>query len=276
MLLKAPGLDHFLTDTDHGIQLCMGTQILLGKIPSIDFVNAYGPMAMYTSALGLRLSGSLIGETLLCVLGHALCLFLLYWLVRQHSTRSLGLAAAAAGFFLQARYYKWYVWLIPLGTLWALHHYVNSTNSSRQRWVVVTGMVLGLSWLYRLDMGTLGFAATFVFLAVVESGCSLRRLPACWRILTLFSASFACVLAGWFAYLMIAVGIRAPLVFLQTTLDGALMISRGMALPLPVGRIFLVVYMLAPVFSGWPSRSGWPTNGPGEQSLVRGFCWRQV
>ena len=97
MLLKAPGLDYFLTSRDHGYQLCIATQILLGKVPGIDVITAYGPMAMYTSALGLKLSDSLIGETILCASGYSLCLFLIYWLVKNHSTICLGLVAAGRG-----------------------------------------------------------------------------------------------------------------------------------------------------------------------------------
>ena len=49
VLLKAPGLDYFLDSRDHGYLVSVGTQILLGKLPGIDIITAYGPMAMYTS-----------------------------------------------------------------------------------------------------------------------------------------------------------------------------------------------------------------------------------
>lgn len=134
MILQSPGLDYFLNSRDHGYQLCIATQILLGKVPGIDVITAYGPMAMYTSALGLKLSDSLIGETILCTGGYSLCLFLIYWLVKNHSTICLGLVAAWAGFLVEARFYKWYVWLIPLGSLWALHCYLMSPAANRWRW----------------------------------------------------------------------------------------------------------------------------------------------
>ena len=51
-LCKAPGLGFYLTSRDHGYQLSIGTQILLGKVPGADVIIAYGPLVMYTSASG--------------------------------------------------------------------------------------------------------------------------------------------------------------------------------------------------------------------------------
>ena len=246
MLLKAPGLDYFLTSRDHGYQLSIATQILLGKVPGIDVITAYGPMAMYTSALGLKLSDSLIGETILCASGYSACLFLIYWLVKNHSTGVFGLVAAGTGFLVLARFYKWYVWLIPLGTLWALHRYVMSPALHRWRWAVCSGLVMGLSWLYRLDMGTLEFAAGLVFIALIEAACPPRKLADSLRILGLFTASFAILPLSWFGYLVIAVGIHAPLVFLRTTIEGALTVSQGMAQSLPPIRVLVLAYILVP------------------------------
>jgi hypothetical protein len=118
-LLKAPGLEFFLESSDHGYQLSIGTQVLLGKVPGIDLVIGYGPLVMYTSALGLWLSHSLVGETILCSVGYALSVFLLYHLVSRYTSKPLGLVAAGFGMLLQARFYKWYVWLIPMAILWA-------------------------------------------------------------------------------------------------------------------------------------------------------------
>ena len=114
-------------------------------------------------ALGLWASDSIIGETVLCAAGYALCLFLIYRLVSAYSTRLMGLAAAAVGFVLQARFYKWYAWLIPLATAWALDRYIKS--SARRRWVIGCGLIVGLGWLFRLDMGTLVFGAAAMITA---------------------------------------------------------------------------------------------------------------
>jgi hypothetical protein len=244
IILKAPGLEYFLTSRDHGYQLCIATQILMGKVPGIDIITAYGPMAMYTSALGLKLSGSLIGEMTLCALGYAVGLFLIYWLVKTHSTRTIGLMAAGAAFLIQARFYKWYVWLIPLGTLWALHHYATDSIPHRRRSAIVTGLVLGLSWLYRLDIGTLEFVTSLVFISIIELGRPTRRYDQCIRTLVLVTVSFSILPLCWFGYLAIVIGAHAPLVFLRTTLEGALTVSQGMAQSLPPIRVLVLAYIL--------------------------------
>lgn len=63
LLLKSPTLESYLDNADHGWQLCQGRQILLGKTPGIDLCTPYGALPGYSSALGLWLFGSLIGET---------------------------------------------------------------------------------------------------------------------------------------------------------------------------------------------------------------------
>ena len=140
----------------------------MGKVPGVDVIISYGPMAMYTSSVGLWASGSLIGETVFCAAGYSVCLLLIYRLVAAYSSRTAGIVGAGFGLLLLSRFYKWYVWLIPLATLWALHRYLSSPPRQRWRWVVICGLVLGLSWLYRLDMGTTGLAASMTFLGLAE------------------------------------------------------------------------------------------------------------
>ncbi len=130
-LLKAPGLGFFLTNRDHGSQLSIGTQVLLGKVPGIDLLIAYGPLVHYTSALGLWASNSLLGETILCSAGYALSLFLIYHLVSRYTSKRLGIIAAGFGFLVSARFYKWYVWLIPMALLWGWHRYLSCSPIRR-------------------------------------------------------------------------------------------------------------------------------------------------
>ncbi|WP_165244871.1 hypothetical protein [Paludisphaera soli] len=230
LLLKAPGLDYFLTSRDHGYQLCIGGQVLLGKTPGLDLVTVYGPMAMYTSALGLSLSRSLLGETLLCAGGYSLCFALLYLLVRRDWSRTAGIAAALAGYALMARYYKWYVWLIPLAALWAVQGWLDAPDDRKRRWLIRGGLVVGLSWLYRLDMGTFAGAAFVAMIGVVEARRPDRRLV---PSLATFLAAAAVFPLAWMAYLAAVGGPSAPWAFLASSFHGALVVSRGMAAPMP-------------------------------------------
>jgi hypothetical protein len=264
-LLKAPGLDYFLTSRDHAYQLSVGTQVLMGKVPGIDILMAYGPMAMYTSALGLWASDSLIGETIMCAAGYALCLFLIFRMVAVYSSRTMGLAAAFVAFLLQARFYKWYVWLFPLMACWALNRYQTSSERRRSFWAVGSGLIVGVGWLFRLDMGTLVFATCVVWMAVIEAGWPARNIGRAVRAVGLLSAGFSITVLAWFGYLAIKVGAHAPFQFVSSTIDGALTIAAGMALPLPPIRSVVLGYVLLPatllfgaVIALYRERSGRP------------------
>jgi hypothetical protein len=246
LLWTAPGLDYFLTSRDHGYQLSIGTQILKGRIPGVDVMITYGPMAMYTSAAGLWASGSLIGEMLLCVGGYALCVSLIYRLVAAYSSRTTGLVAAGFGMLLLSRFYKWYVWLIPLATLWVLHRYLSSPARQRRRWLICCGFVLGLSWLYRLDMGTMGLAATIVFMVLLETGHPPRLNAQVFRTVGTLMAAFSVLPLTWFGFLAIKVGGAAPWVFLKNTITGAFTVAKGMSQPLPSDAVAILGYVLVP------------------------------
>ena len=85
LLWKAPGLDFYLGSADHGYQLSIMRQILLGEFPYIDVFFYYGPMFGFTSALGALATGNLVGETVICAVGYAAALTLIYVLVARNS-----------------------------------------------------------------------------------------------------------------------------------------------------------------------------------------------
>jgi hypothetical protein len=246
LLARAPGLGFFLTSRDHGYQLSIGTQVLLGSVPGIDIVIAYGPLVMYTSALGLWLTNSLIGETIICATGYAVSLFLLYHLVSRYASKFSGFAAAGFGFLLQARVYKWYIWLIPMAILWAWHRYIRCAPAQRRRWVLAGGSVLGVSWLYRPDFGTLELLFCLVFLGLIEVSEPPRDVARVLRTLGIFLLSFSIFPAAWFGYLIARAGPLAPLTYLETTVQVSLAISTGMAMPPPPIRSVIVAFWLIP------------------------------
>ena len=201
-LLKAPGIEFYLNSRDHGYQLSIGTQVLLGKVPGIDLPIAYGPLVMYTSTLGLWFTHSLIGETILCSTGYALSVFLLYHLVSRYASKWLGLVAAGFGLLLQARFYKWYLWLIPMAILWMSHRYLNSPPTRRWRWLIAGGCILGIGWLFRPDFGTTNLMACLVFFGLVEASEPPRGPVRVLRALGLFFASFSIFPLAWLGYVV--------------------------------------------------------------------------
>ena len=71
LLWRAPSLGFLLANPDHGYQLSLGRQILLGAFPYVDLMFHYGPLVAFTSAFNLGFLGGVMGETLVCALGYA-------------------------------------------------------------------------------------------------------------------------------------------------------------------------------------------------------------
>ena len=159
LLWTAPGLNRYLVNADHGYQLSMGKQVLLGKFPFVDLFFHYGPLTAFTSAFGLWISDSLIPETVICALGYATALLLIHYLTYSYVSGVAGWLTPILGFLLLSRFYKWYYWLFPLLALYCLHVFLHSNQTQSRPWLYIVGIFGGLAGLYRLDLGAafLGF-----------------------------------------------------------------------------------------------------------------------
>ena len=231
-IASAPTRDSFLNNYDHGYQLGMGVQVLHGKVPGVDILTHYGPMVFYSSAAWYWLSGSLLGETIACATAYALCLTIIYTVLARHVSGMAGVLGALAGYLLEARFYKWYIWLFPLGTVWLLDRVSGSTPEARKRWVAATGLFVGVGWLYRWDVGTTGAGACLVYLYLTGSDLkSGVKVP--WRGWGAFGLTFILPPLAWFVYLLIDRGWAGPSFFVWASLKGAVNSTRAMALPLP-------------------------------------------
>jgi hypothetical protein len=226
---RAPGPEHYIENFDHGVQLCTATQVLFGKVPGRDMLISGGPLAGYTSALGLWLSGSLVGESLICSVGYGLSLWIIWLLASRYTTNLAGAVTSMFAFLLSARFYKWYVWLFPLAMLWILDRYGRTAPERRLRWSILAGVMLGIEWLYRFDLATTGLAASVLFIGLIE----WRRPRVAVRESLLLVVAFAVPVLAWFAFLAIPDGVQACRAFLAMTRDGAASVTRDMAMPLP-------------------------------------------
>jgi hypothetical protein len=231
-IATAPTRDSYLHNYDHGYQLGIGVQLLHGKLPGVDILTHYGPMVFYSSAVWYRLSGSLLGETIACAVAYALCLTIIYAILARHVSRIAGLLGASAAFLLEARFYKWYIWLFPLVTLWLLDRVSASNPDARRRRIATTGLWVGLGWLFRWDVGTTGAVACLIYLFLTRTNLkSGIRVP--WRDWAALGIPFLVPPLAWFLYLLFERGPAAPRFFLWASLKGAVNLSRAMALPLP-------------------------------------------
>lgn len=227
LLWFAPDLVRFLEDTDHGWQLGIGRQILLGSFPDIDLFFHYGPLVGYASALVLWLAGNLIGEVVLCSLGYGTALFLMHRIARRWASSIAGWIVPLAGFLLLARFYKWYYWLFPVAVLYSYHRYLDG-GRERSRWLLIGGLIAGAGGLFRHDLG-LVFAIFIPSLLLAESWHLKRWLvsrAAC------FFAGLAVPLLIWLAVLAVAGGTGAVRDYFVATLVGSTGYAENWAVPI--------------------------------------------
>lgn len=202
LLWRVPGLEYYLDSSDHGVQLSLGKQVLFGKTPNIDLVSAAGPLATFIPALGLWASDSLIGESIICSVGHAVCLWIIYVLARQYVSTLPAWLASLVAFSLLARFYKWWYCLFPLLALYCLRGFLNADAHKRARWIFSAGIAGGIGGLYRLDIGlvSLCFYTFVLFVLLAQLSNFKERL-----------GLFGQYLAGW----MIPLGVWLLILGLQ-------------------------------------------------------------
>lgn len=174
MLVSAPTLGHFLNSPDMGYQLSLGRQVLLGKFPFVDMIQAYGPLVTLTSAAAQWVHQSVVPETVICSFGYCLAISCIAYVVVRGTTAPsrwtvpVGLVASLAAWFALARFYKWYYWCFPMLTLACC---VRLGEDSRQWrfWRFAAGLIAGIGFLYRHDLG----AACLVTIVVVVAARTL-------------------------------------------------------------------------------------------------------
>jgi len=205
LLVRAPSIEFYLNSTDHGYQIAFGRQVVLGLFPGVDVFMNYGPLVAFTSAAGIWLSGSLVGETLLCAFGYAASLALIGALARRSVSALAGVVGPALALLLIARFYKWYYWLFPLLALAGTLSVLDTTEPQRRlRRVFVTGLLCGVGGLYRPDfilMLPFGVGLGLVF---AYERSTLRREGRAWAITYL--AGLLLPLGIWAAALSLRAG----------------------------------------------------------------------
>lgn len=213
---RAPTMERFLVNADHGYQLAAGSELLRGRLPGVDFLMSYGPLVAVLSALTLWTTGDLVGEVLLCAAAWSAAVWLVLHFTRRNFGAAAGVAAAAAAFLSIARFHKWYMWLIPLAALAAVDA---SPLPSRRRWLV-GGLACGVGALLRPELGV-GALAVLALLGLVDT---LRagpfRLPPSWVPL---AGGFAALPLAWATVVLVAAGppgLLRSLEVIQQSLSG--------------------------------------------------------
>lgn len=230
LLWLSPDLSFYIGSQDQGYQIAAGKMVLSGFIPFKDLFLGYGPLVAYTSAFGELFNNSLIGETIICSLGYALSLYLIYFLVSRQSSKTIGLIASIIGFLLLARFYKWYYWLFPLLALFCIYQLIKSKDSINIRYLSISGFLCGVGGLYRLDLGAallILFAAFFIFLSYQKRNHFKETL----LTITTCSLFFMIPFLIWGIFLQLNGG--SVIDYFLISYDGAIGNTQYWSLPVP-------------------------------------------
>lgn len=229
LLWRAPSLEFYLGSADHGYQLSLGRQILLGKFPFVSLFFHYGPLTAFTSAFGLWVADSLISETIICALGYATAIFLIHYLSRYYVSDVAGWLTPFIGFLFLGRFYKWYYWLFPLLALYCLHRFLKSGDPKGHRWLYLAGILSGLGGLYRLDLGLACLGLYVVsLLGLSLKPLNLKRFS--WQM-TIFMMGFSLPFILWLLILGLNGGTLQD--YLSATLVGGQGVVEKWSVPIP-------------------------------------------
>ncbi len=211
-----PGTNQSVNIYDEGIVVYSAVRVMEGHVPYRDFWSIYSPGQFYAlAALFSAFGASIQTERLWDAALRALVPLFAYLIAARFTTRVKALVAWAAatawmGFYAYSYFYQWTFFGYPaypaiafsLATLWLMTVYF---TDPRRRWLVGSGIMLGITTLFRHDFGI--YCGIGVFLALVlftllrpREGSALTprmtwrdQLRAFWRVLWPFALSAAVV-----------------------------------------------------------------------------------
>ena len=236
MLASVPELSQYLAHPDPGYQLSLGWLTRCGQFPFIDVLQHYGPLVTFTSAAAQAIHPAVISEAITCALGYAVALYCLFDIFqtiaadRRSMAIAAGVAASLAGWTLQARFYKWYYWLFQVLTLALLARMSVGASDSKRR-AFAAGLLTGIAFLYRHDLGVACFATCFVALAA--RWWPARQDRQWWPKLASLASGFMLPILGWFVVLSSMGGVSACGGYLSTIWIGSARIGQHLSLPFP-------------------------------------------
>jgi len=231
---QAPSLSTFLSSPDSGYQLGLGSQVLHGKYPYIDLIFHYGPLVAYTSAFGQWLTGNIVSEAILCALGYAASICLLFFMVRRQGGRYWPYIVAISAYLLLARFYKWYYWLFPVAVLYLTNLQGKYNDDAKQycRLIFFAGIVAGTGSLFRFDLGPV-FVCFFVAHQFLASFFGFRHPLGFWSSVGLFIAGFMISSGIWLGILFRQGGLPAIQNYFYAIFSGGSGVVKHWGISLP-------------------------------------------
>lgn len=226
LLAKVPSPEYFLSDPDGGHQLAGAMQILSGEHPFIDFRSSYGPLTFYASAFGQFLSGNrIIGEMALIITGYLAAYLLLFILFHDASRKlSISVICLCLALILMPRFYKYYMVLGPIFTLFSAWQYIDNRNNKS---FVFMSFAIVITGLYRFDFGiyTVLCGVTTIILINLKQNIEEILKP-----IGIFLLVIVGLASPWLLWVLYKGGLAN---YLGDTLSGILNQSEGLSLPFP-------------------------------------------
>lgn len=236
--LSVPDYLYFINNADISYQANLGYQVFFGKLPFVDTYLSYGPLAAYSSTLLFLVNKSFLPQALLSIAMYSLCLFIVYRLVVTLSSRPrfqamiLGAVASLAGYICLAKFYKWYYWFFPICVAYLLSRF---TQTNKKYLLAAAGLLAGIGFLFRIDMGVACAAVTGSTVLVLFW---VERDPRDFRINGIYSAAyFSAPILLWLIVLAFTGGVGAVPLYFSSYIASAQAAVTELSLPYPKFRM---------------------------------------
>lgn len=197
----------FAFHNDHFEFMAVGTEILHGAVPGIDFFDPSRPLQQYLTAAGLLFGHQLLAEALFTVAVLSAGAAVVFLLGHEITGRmSLGLLGATFVVAMLPRLYSYPKIIIPALGLLACWRYIDRPSSRR---LIVLSVITAVAFYLRFDYGALFGCTVAVALGARHWGQ--------WRDL----------MTAALRYGLVVVLLCAPYVVLQLTAGGVLASGPG-------------------------------------------------
>jgi hypothetical protein len=189
-----PGINQPVNIYDEGIIAYSAVRVMDGHVPYRDFWSIYSPAQFYVLALAFKLFGiTIMVERVWDTLTRALLAMFVFLLVTRLTSRKLavlawGMVLVWLGFYSYSYQFQWVFYGYPafpaiaggLASIWLLTF---CFERPQRRWLVASGVALGITALFRHDFGIYCGAGQVIALAayVVLRAAAPRRAIALLR-----------------------------------------------------------------------------------------------
>jgi hypothetical protein len=233
IVLFLPTPFEFISDYDWSHQLAGANQILKGEHPFITFLDFYGPLTFYSSALAQYISGTrAIGEIFLIILGYSVAYTIIFWLMWSLSRdKSLSFILVSILIILIPKLYKYYIVLGPALSLLFIWIYLDAPTYKKM-WLV--GLAVVLTGLYRPDFGA--YMALSAATAIILRSKKTFAFKQILIDLIYFGGILIVLASPWLIFVTLGGGLRD---YLYYSTIGGIVTSSGMSLPLLFSPDFL-------------------------------------